>query len=500
MKIIKYWALLICAVASCHIAGTEAWYFDLHLNGPDSWFLKANRGQIMCEESHKWALRFDFYYDFANKGFNDSGVHTSLASTIFNNCITLRDVSLFIKLSDGNMVHRCPVESSENPLDRCQRPQVEPNTIVRRFGRYRSDLYTTLLAPTSLCFDAEQHETEAGLTYLYRFGSEDCNRNYQGYLGFRLPIQSRLHVLDLQLLGGSLFAGIVGTGGALLENTLTEFYKDYISMEDFFARGILEPKDLCYKARRRKTGFGDFSAFGIISYTPCQEFIDLLQVGLNLVLPTGGKLKSDYIWEPYLGNGGACQIDFFANILFHTKSPYWNPLFRASAQVSRPFTACLRVPQCKINQNQAQVNTIDDLLVVGPSTYDNFWVMPYEQLDTTVPWFADEAVPTRITWGTKWIVGMGNFFYDDRIPHFRFGMFYDYIGKKEDTYEPRCCTKKFAPQVLTYYTREDKHRISWDFAYLHEDWIEVSIGSKHVVAGRNVAQTHELYAALFITF
>jgi len=500
MKIVIARFLIICAFISYSIKGTDAWYFDLHLDGKENWFLNKASDYSGEESGRHSMIRFDYYHDFANKGFNNCGVHTGLSSTVFNNCFSLRDISLFVKLSDCNKVHRCPIVPGENPLDRCQRPEVAPNGIVSRFGSYRTDLYPTLLAPTNVCFNAEKYESEVGLTYLRWFDCEFKNVCYEGYFGFRLPVQSRLHILDYELLGGSLFTGIIGTGGALLENSLIEFYQDYISMDDLFVRGIIDPKDLCYKPRRRKTGFGDLSAIAMVYVRPSNQFVDFLELGINVVVPTGGKLASDYIWEPYLGNGGAFQTDLFANVLFNTRSCYWNPAFRASVQLSAPFTTCFRVPQCKNNQEEAQADTIDDLLVVGPSTYDNFWIMPYEQLDTTIPWFADEAVSTRIKWGTKWLVGMGNYFYETFSQCFRLGIFYDFIGKKEDSYEPRDCSKQFVPHVLTEYTDEQKHRLSWDLAYIHQDWCEILFGSKHIIAGRNVAQTHEFYAALNITF
>jgi len=121
--------------------------------------------------------------------------------------------------------------------------------------------------------------------------------------------------------------------------------------------------------------------------------VDGLQLGANVVIPSGGKKKGDKIWEVVLGNGGAFQAEFFAHALFKSSSNAFNPTIRIVGQVSAPFTSKERVPKIKKLASHSQIPIPD--LIVPIQAFPGFFVEPFEQPDTSVLHFADQAVSTR---------------------------------------------------------------------------------------------------------
>jgi hypothetical protein len=78
-------------------------------------------------------------------------------------------------------------------------------------------------------------------------------------------------------------------------------------------------------------------------------------------------------------------------------------------------------------------------------------------------------------------------------------LFYDYRHKKADSFSD-ACSSKVDVASLNSCKHSTAHRISWQARYKNSDCFEFCMGSAHVVAGKRVARTHELYCSLATTF
>lgn len=445
----------------------------------------------------RWAVPISLTGVLAYKGFNNKGCCTSLADVIFGKEFTFKDISLFSKLCDDNKVR------IDNVDPRAPERGATPVTPADPFGAFRDDLYATLLAPTKVSINAEQQELCFDITGIYRFPLSD-SWNVTGAVGIDIPIKSRLHIMDLKLYGGSLFRQVFAPAGTVRETSLFQFNEVYADVYDFFTRAILGQKNLTFEPRQRKVGIGDVSLFGLLDFVSAWDNVDAWQVGLNFVFPSGGKLKGDKVWEVVLGNGGAFQVDIFTNMIFSTESPVFNPTARFAAELSAPYTGMLRVPQKKTNDERKWAERVAGLNY--PLRFRQFNVDPFNEYDTSVLWFADNAVGTRVKMGTRFIVGFGNYFYNFLTLGFRLGIFYDFLYKTEDhlCVKNQCAraigSTKFNTKLLEELSQEKAHRIGWNLTYKFENFVELNIGSQHIFDGKNVPQLHEAFISLIAVF
>ncbi len=453
------------------------------------------------DDDRCWGIDCFIDYASAYDGFSRCGVHTTLAETVFGKPISLQDISLFLKLSNCNYVHRCPLPEDEDPCNRWQRPAPQPNQQVKSFGAYRSDLYTTLLAPVQLkiCADERSLQTTINATWHYvlpeKLGCLDT------FWGASFPIESKVRIMDYEVGGGHLFVHGFAPDLTVRNNSLTNFYQDYTDPEDFLRRAILEPKGLVFDRRQQKSGFGDVSLFGMIDVGNNYSWIDFWNMGINFIFPSGGKIKSDKVWELHLGNGGAFRCEFFSTLLFDTGTASLNPIISADFIISTPFNACYRIPQCKSSEAQKQAKLISDLYVPGPTVFPEYFVAPYQEIDSSIPYFADEAVLTDVNWGTEWSMAVGNYFFDFGVPSLRFGLFYQYRGKLLDKYRPRDReASKFVPEILEKLSKRYEYRLSWELSYSHRGWLELTLSTAHTLGGKNIAQNHDIMLLLMMAF
>ncbi len=446
----------------------------------------------------RWVIPLSIDGSFVDNAFNDQSQKDTLAQLIFGQNFTVKDILLFSKLSDDNKVRIRNIGDTD-PATRRERggTPVGMGSGEVVFGGFRDDLFTTLLAPARINIDAEQREVRFDISAAYRFYFTD-EENVQGVVGAHIPIKSRLHIMILQINNGALLNGGITT----TEDAFKQFSREFISINDFFQRAILEPKKLIFESLQRETGVGDISLFALIDAANAFEYLDGLQAGVNLVFPSGGKLKGDRVWEIVLGNGGAFQGDVFVQALFSSPSAAFNPSIRLAAEFSAPFTAKRRVPKLKTNEDRVMANEVEELITVDP--FDDFFVDPFKESDTTIPFFADRAVSTRTKLGSHVLIGIANYFYNALNLGFRLGIFYDFSHKSKDklTVNDECKTGAdiFNTAVLEERTDTKSHRIGWQLAYKFKNMVELNIGSQHVFSGKNVPLVHEIFASLVAVF
>jgi hypothetical protein len=312
--------------------------------------------------------------------------------------------------------------------------------------------------------------------------------------------------MDLGFTDGSLFNQKYPEYQTVRENSVFQFYNDYINIYDFFTEAILAQKNLIFEPRQHKVGIGDISLFGLLDFEEVYKYLDDWQIGVNLVLPSGGKLKGNNVWEIVLGNGGAFQTDIFTNVIFSTESPIFNPTARFVVELSAPYIGIRRIPQQIKNEMTAEAHNVEGLIVVSPEIFNTYTVSPFDEYDTSVLWFADHAVDTRIKMGTQIMIGFGNYFYNFLTLGFRLGIFYDFLYKQKDTLTVKNkCSEllglcKFNTKLLEDLTKEKAHRIGWNLTYKFENFVELNIGSQHIFAGTNMPQLNEYFISLIAVF
>lgn len=303
---------------------------------------------------NRFAVPISAHYSFANRSFDDNNSKNSLSNLIFNKGFTIQDIFLFSKLSaQGKLSEAMAVGSLGLARGNAPFAARMANQPDGPFGAYADDFYTTLLAPVNVTIDAEHRELAVDASFIYQFNISDWE-NVNGAVGFTVPIESRLHLMKLRLIGGKIHSGALSNLGRVDIQRLQfdtqqfrEFFSEFSSLNNFFERGILEPKGLTFDCRQRKTGFGDITAFGLLDFAGYSDYLDGMQVGVDLVFPSGGKPNPDTVWDLVLGNGGFFQADVFAHALFRTESKFLNPTLCLVGEFSASRSIRRRVPKQK---------------------------------------------------------------------------------------------------------------------------------------------------------
>jgi len=440
------------------------------------------------------------HYSFANRSFDNENNKVSLANLIFNQDFTIKDIYLFSKLSGEGKISNSMANGSLGS----ERGSVTLET--QPFGAFQDDFFTTLLAPTQVVIDAEQREFVADASFIYRFAPDRWERAY-GVVGVTIPFKNRLHIMDCKFVGGALRSSAQDSG---LDVMLQNFFQEFTGIKDFFESGILEPKGLIFESRQRRTGVGDISLFSLVDFAAVSKHLDGMQVGINLVLPAGGKPNPDTVWDLVLGNGGAFQVELFSNVLFRTDYPAFNPNVRLIGQFSAPFTSKRRVPKCK-QQEAGRVSLTPALarsieLVVPQAFRTGFFIDDFAEFDTTVLELADQSVRTRTRFGSRVTVGVGNYFYNVFKLGFRLGLLYEFMYKSKDKVSIKtddctgCIPGTFNTNLLESRTKQQAHVIAWELAYKFDNLVELNMGSQHPIAGRNIPRNHEIFVSLTAMF
>lgn len=418
---------------------------------------------------------------FTNKAFDAHGELASLAAVGTAGAgVQLQDVFLLARLSRQGKLHIHP-------------PGAVP--ALTQFGHNPEEQYLNLLAPMTINFDMSQRSYSADITGMYRFESESLP-DLSCTLGFQIPIKHKEINTTLMLVGGKLYR----TGAVPLvaprETTITQFFKDFESVEDFFVRVVLRPKKISYAPSQRITGIGDISLFAIADFAECSDCIDGLQCGLSLVLPTAAKSRASTLFEADLGNGGGMLIDIWSNVFFRSGSEYVNPTCRVGVEFGlNKFLSTQRIPEVKVQETEGLLRNNPTLVV---PIFAEYRTDPFVEIDSTVPFLADSAIAARMRQGYKMFVGFGNYFYDLFNTQARLGIFYDYLrtGKTKIF----GVAARFKTSLLSDSSESRAHRIGWNLSCKTSAGFEILFGSQHILAGKNVAKSHELFASIIALF
>jgi len=461
----------------------ECWWE--HMQKPSILFLGNLYNHALVEGflDRRWVVSASYHHALEFDGFNSCGADVPLSCMLFGK-FRIMDIFLLSKLSYDNKLYF-------DDLIPASCPRVQLNG--------REAQYLAYLAPFNVCVDAERREKWIDFGALYRFGlgKEDC---VVCSVGFNVPVRSCTHIMSLDLEGvDPRNHGFTGGEDGDIQFVLGDFQKHFVDVMDFFNRVVLGPKDLNFSERQHKVGVGDISLFTFFDLNRLTDKFDGLQVGLDLVFPSGNKSKGCEVWEVILGNGGAFQLGFSANALFKTATNYFNPSIGLGGKVSFEFESCRRVPKLKMNNSDKEVFAIDvkDLLV---PVFSSHKVRSFAEYDSCVHYFADQIARTKTKLGGLALFSIGNYFYNVFREAFRLAFFYDFLYKTRDNVY--VCDKDgiYNTCGLEECTQMHANQISWHLAYVSKAGIEVNAGTKHVLGGKNFPKTHSLFASLIANF
>jgi len=466
----------------------------------------------ICEQKH-WALPITFDCNLNYKCFDKCGNKKPLADVLFGDHVTFKDLSLFVKLCDQNYVRLQNIDALPPERDDILMGFNPP------FGDYRSDLYTTLIAPVTVSFtDAQEKEESVIASLIYRSMLDDlwCScwtHDIALSVGLTVPFKKKSHEVSLGFLhDGKLFQQIFSPTQTTRETTITQFFSDFTDVSDYFVKQILNKKKLTFEPHQRKIGVGDIALFASAEIVHHFCYLDNWQVGLTLVLPTGGKFHGHKIWEIVLGNGGATQVDLYSNWYFVTHCLDWqcisflNPAVRFALEISAPFKACYRIPQTvttkAMNTRREHVDDIPGL--DAPARFDQFYVDNFYVDESSIPWFAGERTMTRIKYHRQFLIGLSDYIYHIMYTNCRLGLFYDFSHKGKDHFEPICkpyCPGcRFNTKSIEEFTNRTMHRLGWNLTYKFQNYVELTFGSQHIVAGKNIPRVHDIYLTAVLVF
>ncbi len=455
---------------------------------------------IAQASERRWDVHLLPYFSIAWKGFSDNPNDNSLAAVVWgSNKFAIQDIFLLSRLAHQSLVHidRAP-KTAGNIILPLPLPFQRPIGSTVAFGNYASDQYIALIADTDLLVYMEdtQFGVDFGASHKWKVGDA---RKMAFEMGINVPIRSVKHFMRIGFDLGKLFNEAFAIDITTREDTLREFYDDFIDVQSFFEQGVLASKSLQFKAVNRDLGLADINIYATADFAGYTKHFDGLQCGLNLIFPSGLSQNLDQLWPIVLGNGGAYQCDLFVNMLMHTRSPLVNPILNVAIQLSAPLYTSYRIAQLVTQNGTSQIQ--DNPGIADTITrFDPYYVDSFSEYDTAVAQFADFVTRAHTKKGPSVLLSMGNYFYDVFRTRFSIGLLYQYMHKWQDCITVSKSQGVFDIASIREQSRCNSHTVSWNATYKFENYFELSLGSQHVIGGINVAQTHELFGSMVWVF
>jgi hypothetical protein len=438
---------------------------------------------------HRWALPFTFDYSFESKAFDSCGNRVSLGESLFGQATTVQDIFLLARLSAEGKLH-------------IHQRGFEPTS--PQFGNSSDQQYLALLAPMQIGLTATQSNATLGFDALYRWRPFDDTR-FSCIFGVDFPVQIQKKCLGLSFQKGTLLGAGYIPNATNRESVLTQFFKDWSSVEDFFIRGVLGSKGITFIPNQQSIGLGDLSLSANFEFGPfyresekcvCRG-IDFGQLGFSVGFPTGKQADSSLLWGTEFGNGGGFQFTFFGTCNTRTGFSFLNPTWNFGVEVHtwacRSGVNGIRVPRTVTATPEMRVVDVPHL---DAPVFKEFLTDAFSEPDTKITLFADSVTDAFVRVGRRAFVSVGNYFYDIFNTSFRLGIFYTYASKKCD----KICVRDSSLVTTSLQCPSSSNRLSWKLSYKFKNLMELGFGSQHVLAGRNIPESHDIFCSFVASF
>jgi len=432
----------------------------------------------------KWIINASFHASIESEAFDGCGNVVPLSSFLFGKNIKLKDIFLLSFLSDNRKLF-----------------SYRTIAIGPRPGNSREEQYLAYLANFDIKIEAERKEKRVDVGAIYRFKLSSCDRVKCSF-GFNLPIKNVSHKMNMGFFATDPKSLGFNKGDLrLILNDVDfqdSFSNSFIDVKDFFDQVVLSPKSLFFREMQNKVGVGDISLFLLFDLVELFDRVNGFQIGADIVFPSGKRPCADEVWDVALGLG-AFQFGLTANFLFKTSVPYFNPSAAIAGRFHFGFDELRRIPKLKghSENRRVRVRDVDDLLA---EVFDVYFLDPFEEFDSCVKHFADQVVCSETKLGNILEFSLGNYFYNVFRESFRLSFFYDFVYKGKDKVCVKCDKGTFNTELLECDTRMRTHQISWNLAYVSKKGIEVNVGSKHILGGKNYPKRHSIFASIVAAF
>ncbi len=327
-----------------------------------------------------------------------------------------------------------------------------------------------------LIFHAKSHGYGASLDFARYIKDTDV------LFGFQVPFGYKAHELKLD----SDISGF--EANSRVRYAISELL-DY----------VLHPKGLSYLPKMSIVGIGDISTF--LSMQINTKFVERLIVGLKAMWPTSKDPDTKKLWAPKLGEGFT-TISWFGSVLFHKQRSYFNPHMMMEFAYSLPDHKNRRVPKKIINTEIAGDEYFSDTdFAHGKKVKTPVAAgIPFTELDSLIPAFADNVKPVKITQGPQIFVRIGNIIEKFILRRCFMDMFYEFRAKFKDRIGSGLTRDLWNVDVLKEDTHQLEHRIGADFTYQFDAKTRLQTGFKYTFDGINVPELFEFNIDVNVEF
>jgi hypothetical protein len=427
-----------------------------------------------------WQANIALYGVNAESQFDQCGIKTPIEDYVFNERLMIGNTLLASKLSSLGLL-----------------------STTNAYGATPQQQYLAELAPTHLHFTPYYSEVGCLFRATYRWKPRNWEK-VRVLIGTVFSFKQLNHNLLLDFDGGTLSANsqvpamVQPNGTIIFEDNITQFFTDYSGLFNFFHDAMLVPKQLTYDEVQQRTGFGDLGLFTELEIAdPGFFWTNKVNVGAALTLPTGNKATGYIIWEIELGNGGAIQLDLYTSIDFKPISLLGSLTFASAIRFSAPFMKSIRVPQIKTNISQ----------VLLPPRFQSYFIDTptgnFALIDSTSAQFSDEPSCARIIYGLIGIFTVTDEWYVPGLDA-KLSFIYQGILKAiDDITVPTNRRKQYVTAIAEDQTDTVTHTVTglirWQFKKGKQD-CELNLGTEAVVGGKNVLNTHKIFAGFTMSF
>lgn len=476
-----------------------------------------NYAVIEEEEEKHFVVPTAIFFSYAFNGFDNCKRQVPLSSVLLNGqSFTVGDIFLESRLSAE--VVNFPADTDNDASKLFLEPNGPGNVTTAngqtaQFGNRRRQQYLGLLAPVQVNLSTDFYQIVAQTGLIYRFYLTE-EEQIAFSAGIIFPVVSKFQETCLSFEKGKLYdrTEFSAKDTTYRESSIGRFYNDFSDLEGFFQQAVLEPKGLSIVCKQQAVGIGDIDLFALADFAPCIPYMDGLQLGVNLSLPTSNKVTGNTLFEIELDGGGATTFDIFFNGIFNSGNKYFNPSFYLAGSFAVPFSANVRVPKLvshvavldAANPDQGlanESNRVTNIPGLIAPVFREFFALSFSEFDSLVPAFADTVSVVRFSRGPKGIIGIGNYFYDVFSCNFRFGIFYDFTAQGGSTVCPTDCNAAPGTFDLSGFEciASFAHRVGLNLTYKFSCG-ELNVGAQFIVAGKNTAKVNEAFASFIAVF
>ncbi len=431
----------------------------------------------------------NMHFDTASQAYSGRGSTENMARLIFGEPdITIKDILLASKLaSTGKIV----AASLFNTVDLTKKNH-----------------YLSFLADQEVVLDASLQQYGIALDY------EHSYRNGSVILGFHLPVKIRHQSLKLvndltpenrvkiqkiaqgfQVDGTSV--GVLGPGipsQPLIQSTDLQFATLYNNNFENFVATILARKGI--SLNKKETVLGVSDVMGYVNLDIPTRYANCFITGMSLLLPTAKCRDVNKLWDNDFGNGGFAELSAYTSLLWQ-RNRWFNPHMHIKATYSFAANVDRRVPKQNIFTASGATATFNGISVGmgNPSTRGSLILgetfkfqdaIPFNEPDSTVRNFADQAISVKIHRGPEFLCRVGNTFDAMFLDHGFFDIYYDLYVKGKDYVARRRKDDVFQAAILSHNTYVVSHVLGASYSYQCSAQVRLRAGMSYVVAGRNM--------------